>query len=227
MRQYDAEKALLSIHVPKCGGTSLRQWLESVFPGRVRFHYFDEFNNRLPIKHRLEPGIVIHGHFNRKRGFGVQDYYPEAEQFITFLRDPIEVVISRYQYEKLLAKRQESFREGKPLVLPDDLDVYLQQEICNKDYHPNILDYLPWEVQTRNFRELIEQHFIYIGLIEDYPFSIIRLSEKLGVTPVAVPHLNQSAVPGEVLESLRREFESTHALECEIYHYVREHYRTW
>jgi hypothetical protein len=33
----------------------------------------------MPAKHRFEGNICIHGHFNKSRGSGVFDYYPDDQ----------------------------------------------------------------------------------------------------------------------------------------------------
>jgi len=87
MLNYKFSKTLISIHIPKTGGTSFKDVLYTWFGKNLFFHYYNEREGIMPVKYELLPGICIHGHFNRKRNFGVQDYYPEATQFITILRD--------------------------------------------------------------------------------------------------------------------------------------------
>ena len=108
MIEYNKAEPLFSIHIPRCGGKSMTPWLAEIFPGSLGLHYFDEAKNRMPAKHKRQAGTCIHGHFNKARGFGVQDYYPQARQFITILRDPFEVLVSRYYYEKLNALKNRS-----------------------------------------------------------------------------------------------------------------------
>lgn len=224
MKTYEQEKALISIHIPKCSGTSLRCWLEQAFPGQVFLHYFDEKNNLPPVKHELRNGRVIHGHFNRQRGFGIQDYYPEADQFITFLRDPFDMVVSRFFYEKQLSKRGESFRDGQTLHLPEEVDCYLRQEINNPRYVPNLLDYLPEDINAGNYQEFFERKFIYVGVVEELSKSLRRLAKKLGISAPPTPHLNPSDHYQQALEPLQKEFVATHPLEYQIYQYALSHY---
>ena len=99
---YDPKAPLIYIHVPKAAGTSAKQWFKRWFADGFYEHYYDEVNAILPIKrdvaalHEAEKQIVIYGHFNAKRGFGIQQYYPEVNQFVTILRDPFEAAVSEY-----------------------------------------------------------------------------------------------------------------------------------
>src|SRR4051812_45942379 len=98
MKAYNPKIPLLSIHIPKCGGTSFLQILRKWFGKDLHLHYFDEVNAKMPphapVKNFLgmyRKDICIHGHFNHNRKFGVDDYYPEIRQAITFIRDPLEI----------------------------------------------------------------------------------------------------------------------------------------
>mmetsp|Transcript_29208 Transcript_29208/g.76476 ORF Transcript_29208/g.76476 Transcript_29208/m.76476 type:complete len:115 (+) Transcript_29208:60-404(+) len=105
----DTTKPVVFIHVPKCGGSSVRRLLKSTFNESVILHYRDEPNklNPSPIsKSKAEHIInkfgfcIIYGHFNLKRRFGIQDNVSWANQFITILRDPFEQYVSAFKYSK-------------------------------------------------------------------------------------------------------------------------------
>ena len=227
MKPYDPKQALISLHIPKAGGTSLGEVLRQWYGSRFYQHYCDEKNNRMPPRLELRPGICIHGHFNARRRFGVADYYPAAGQFIAMLRDPFEIVVSRFFYEKKRASLLESFRGGKPLVLPDDVNQYLEQEIVKHDYHPNMLDYMPAEMTRDNFTDIINANFVYAGIVEDFAFCLARLAERLGKALPALPQMNMSERYAAVDERYRREFREAHPLEYAIYNYVLENYKNW
>jgi hypothetical protein len=95
---YDPGRPLFSLHVPKTAGTSFRNDLEAWF-GRenMAYHYRGD-QGEAPERARLRPGLCVHGHFNRLRGIGVRQYYPEADQFIVLLRDPFDRFVSNWRY---------------------------------------------------------------------------------------------------------------------------------
>jgi hypothetical protein len=97
-QRYDPARPLFSLHVPKTAGTSFRNDLEAWF-GRERlaFHYRGD-QGEAPPRAELRPGLCVHGHFNRLRGIGVRQYYPEADQFIVLLRDPYDRFVSTWRY---------------------------------------------------------------------------------------------------------------------------------
>ena len=227
MKTYQPEKPLISIHIPKCGGTTISQVLKAWFKDRLFLHYFDEKCNRKPRKHPLDPGICIHGHFNRRRGFGIRDYYPDVDQFVTLVRDPFEILVSRFFFTKKLESEKKNFRDGAEFGLESDVNEYLERETYNKEYTPNIMDYMPADMNLSNFREVIESRFVYIGLLEDISYSIEAMSKKLGFELSRIHRLNSSARFQDVSDSVRKKFIDNHPFEFEIFDYVRNNYRKW
>jgi hypothetical protein len=224
MRNFNKAEPLISIHIPKCGGSSLKSVLRNWFGENLFFHYFNEKENKPPAKHNLKPNICIHGHFNKKRNFGIQDYYPSVTQFITFLRDPFDMIVSRYFY----VKRKEKdgyYRNGEKIILQQDLNFYIETEITNKNYHPNITDYMPFEITDNNYREIIDKYFVYVGLVEDFQTSLSILSDKLGFSQNKVEHLNISTRNQTVSNYTKQRFIDSHQLEYAIYNYVFKIYK--
>lgn len=221
MKKYDPNKPLISIHIPKTGGAGLREILKSWFSKNLFLHYFDERHNLMPRKHSLAPNICIHGHFNRKRGFGIEHYYPEANQFITFLRDPFEILISRYFFVKKNERNDDSYRDGKELIISQKSNDYLKEEIMNENYHPNILDYFPTEINLSNYKSIINS-FMFIGFTDAYQSSVNRLSDALHLPRKHTEIINASKRFDEIDPYLRTRFMETHLLEYKVYSYARK-----
>lgn len=227
MRNYDKNKPLIAIHIPKTGGHSFREILKKWFKENFLRHYFDEKRNKMPERHELRPGICICGHFNKKRNFGIQDYYPGVDQFITILRDPFEILVSRYFFEKKREMNNFSYRDGKPLKLTDDIDEYLEKEMGRPDYHPNILDYMPVAMTSENYKDVIHHCFIFIGILEEFQYSIDKIAQKLDFPTYPAEIMNKSRRFERVLPEFRQRFIQGHPLEYDVYHYVEENYRKW
>lgn len=224
MKAYNNKEALIFIHIPKAGGTSLRKVLKAWYLDNFKLHYFDEVNNKLPQKYALEPGICICGHFNAARGFGIEEYYPEAEQFVTFMRDPFELIVSRYYYVKKREREGISFANGKPTNLPSDVNEFLESVIHNPDYSPNMLSFFPRRLSLSNYKQVIDKYFVFIGFLDDYQNSLYLLAELLGFPRMAAPFENKSERFGEVDPALRKAFINEHPLEYEVYNYARSRF---
>jgi hypothetical protein len=226
MRDYDSKKPLICIHIPKTAGTSLQYVLKQWFGKGFRRHYFDEKNEKMPDKVRLKkrfwfqryiPNVCICGHFNQERGFGVLDYYPEVDQFITILRDPLEVHLSNYFFVKRRAAVGVSWRDGKELELKfEAVDDYLRN---TRSFIPL---FLPWDITLENFQEVLEKKFIHIGIASKLQRSVDILAEKLKKKKVSVPVKNVSLRDEEPSQSAMTDFKERHRLEYAIYEYVVE-----
>lgn len=79
VKKYDKEKPVISIHIPKCGGSSVRRVLKKWYKRKLYLHYFNEPKRKMPKKYNLKSlfgrnykrGICIHGHYNKVTGFGI------------------------------------------------------------------------------------------------------------------------------------------------------------
>ncbi len=129
MKQYDPALPLFMIHIPKTGGASVLECVKDWFGDGLLLHYYDAVNGKMPEKydlarvHSRETPVMLYGHFNKKRHFGIPDYYPEASQFITILRDPFERMISGYYF----LRRVGVAWKDKSLIPQTDIGEFLLQ----------------------------------------------------------------------------------------------------
>ena len=96
------KEALIFLHLPKCAGTTLNRIIEWEYdPMRVFsidpifFLWSYKKLNRWPTK-RLGRMQVFKGHMP----FGIHRRLPQPSTYITFLRDPVERVISAYFFAR-------------------------------------------------------------------------------------------------------------------------------
>ena len=237
MRNYDRNQVLISLHVPKCGGTSLRTVLAGWYQKRFYHHEYSDKLNQLPprrdfrgsFRQRLlgrSPGrgACVHGHFDSRRGTGVPQYYPYASQFITILRDPFEIAVSDYFYAK--AKGENRFVEGKRTPLAKQYRSFDQFfELYALRSQAYVIRYMPIQITLDNFARLFDTQFVYIGVAEDMPASVNRLADRLGFPRVAVPHVNQSPRDEAITPGLREAFVKEHPVEYAMYEYALAHYK--
>jgi len=207
-------------------------------------HYYDEKRRRMPKKHDLNIAkrkrVCVHGHFSNARGFGVMDYYPDADQFITVLRDPFEVCLSHYFYlckmgkalvwdwrvstmKKMFVRHvmgKELYRDGNALQMVLPLEEYLAK------HSSFILNFMPFEMNMDNYEEILDRYFVHIGVAEDLQTSVDVLASRLGFKTVKIAKLNVSERMAEVPDSVRKKFIEAHPLEYAIYKYALETYKS-
>lgn len=220
MREYDRSQPLIVIHVPKAGGTTSQKIFQNWFGEGFLTHYFNEQTGSLPTKYDLfgmhthEKPILLHGHFNRLRKFGVEDYYPEVKQFITILRDPFELTVSHYFYVRKNASNWKD--QSRVPIIP------LKEYLLNTK--PNMLNHFPREMNLTNYKEIIEEYFIAIGITEYLDESMKRISAKLKLSYDSewLGHHNVTERDQEVSNELRDISIENNQLEFAVYDYALE-----
>lgn len=223
------------MHIPKCGGTSFSNVLKSWFGTGFLQNYHDEKQNKPPKKYdlyadfskeRFISDLCIHGHFNNQRKNSVQDYYPEVDQLISIIRNPFDVHLSSYFYVKREAQCQGggAYRAGKPhRIIANQWSLIDYLRDVKKSY---ICNFLPAEITLDNYKEIIEERFIFIGTTENLQDSVNILAYKLNFPAVTVPIINTSQWTEDIPSSALIEFIANNPLEMAIYHYVKSNIKS-
>lgn len=227
---YDPSKLLISLHVPKTAGTSFCTTLKTWFgEDGLRLHYRDADAD--PVRHTgISARACVHGHFNRVRGIGALAYYPEAQQFITFLRDPFSRFVSQWRY--LHFQR----RSGLPVPALDDNPTFGQwfdrrAKAASEGEDPfSFLAQLPWPVAPDNADGAFDQGYIAVGILEAYDASVRVLAKALGFqAPQEIIHVNRaddahrSGDPTEIYGEWQTAHRDAFALEYAVYEAGRRH----
>jgi hypothetical protein len=221
VKKYNPSQPLIAIHIPKTGGVSVKEVFKNWFGSDLYFNYYNEILGEMPKRLDLNKmacesssPICIYGHFNKKRGFGIKDYYPAVDQFVTIMRDPFELAVSTFFF---LQKVAGNWKDNSRLPEGD-----LKQYLFN-DYVPNTLNHFPFDVTIDNYKDGIEKHFICMGITEDMEASISRLADKLGFSvPDSIDFLNRTERNSPVPYELRGEFMERWPLEYAVYEYAKE-----
>ena len=216
MRVYDPNLPLIAIHIPKTGGSSVQQLYKEWFGNGFLAHY-KQADGSLPDKRNLSTlfgehtSIVVYGHFNRLRKFGIEQYYPEVEQFVTIVRDPFERAVSRYFFLKAISQKAEKD---------------LKDVIVSQIPEWSMLCHFPQDITMDNYKEVIENRFIEIGVLENMDESLRRIAAKLNkrYIPGSLNRLNVSIRDSQIPFELRERFIEQHPLEYAVYNYVLEKY---
>lgn len=144
----------------------------------------------------------------------MQDYYPDINQFITVIRDPLETAASSYYYcRKVGGKLADQSRVPK-----EDINTYL------KTAKSDILSHLPFEFTWKNHEEILSTKFIHVGLTEELDATIEAIAHKLGFEPIPVETLNQTKRDQTIADETRQIFIDNHPLEYAIYNFAKENF---
>ena len=186
---------IISQHIPKTAGTSLMTSLRNAFGDRVLDH------NSMPdliynssFAELATAYDVVHGHIDLERA----PHVAHAASFIfTFLRDPVERVISSYFYHTALDAPEHplvrQIRDQK-LTLEEFADLPSQQNL-----------------QYRMIRPVGREKIDFYGFVETYEASVRGLASKLAVDLGEV--ITKNTNPDK---SVGRRYEITDALRAYI-----------
>lgn len=155
----------ISIHVHKCGGTTLAYIFQDIYGDKF---FWDKSEDSMDIHGRsrhynmkkVAKSNVIHGHIH------VDKYRQLDRPYITWIRNPISRLESEYsviKQKRLTARSSPLHRE----IILGELDF---ESYCKK--HRNVF---------RNyFGEMQPQDFAFIGFLEYYELSLFVLSKLIG-----------------------------------------------
>ena len=243
MNQLDP--VLLLLHIPKTGGTTLNTL---VYEGRYDpsmpageeggylnygiYHFpggFDEDDSPGPTEQlaralsRPDVRLVL-GHFP----FGVHRLTPRPARYVTFLRDPVDRIVSLYYHgvhwasnemddlnaagkmtESLVATRRKGFDNDQTRRLSGADPEFGR---CT----PAML-----EQAKRNLR----RHFAMVGLTERFDESVVLLKRILGWSDMLyLPRLVNPQRPArtDLADSVVEPIRDRNKLDLELYRYARE-----
>jgi hypothetical protein len=210
---------LVSLHLPKTAGASFGKSLETYFGAALLRDYGDQGINKPPFERNqsaLRAGLEIaadaladircvHGHFLPAKYLLRSSLH--AMQFITWMRDPVERLISHYNYWQ---------RSYHPNTLPHHKKVIEEKwtlaQFCLSPQFRNIYSQYLWAFPLRCFD--------FIGITEHYEedlayFSDRFLAGKLDHYKINTAHTKTSK---DVLASaLRKKIEAYHQADMELY----------
>lgn len=224
--KYNPDLPLVSIHVPKTGGSTVRTALQSWFGDNFRPHYVDEALMQAPDKHHGGAGLCIHGHFNRYRQFGTDDFYPHLNQFITFIRDPFEQHESLFFYLRREADKYKFNGQHSAIAGYDkfeDFMAYLadHREEIQTTVANTMLAHMPARFEKMDVAQMFGKAFIHLGTTVDLDASLDLLALKLNKPPLRVPPQNVSPHNLDVHAAHRRTHEKLFPDEHQFYQTVQ------
>ena len=225
----DQNEVLIFLHIPKTGGSTVYEILGRQYSRAQTLRLegpqiaaLKTFPAAQRGRHRL-----IEGHLY----FGLHRFIPGASTYITFLRRPVERVLSFYYYA-----RSTPDHYLYPLLTIERLDLKtllareLTSELCNGQTRQLAGD--EWEdpqrVVTRVALERaqanLRSHFRVVGLLEEFDASLLLLRRSFDWhLPFYVKENVTKEKPDDTSLDVetRRLVEDANGLDLELYEYAR------
>jgi hypothetical protein len=169
---------LISVHVPKCAGTSFRHVLQALYGDGLWSNYGAIFT-RANAKTGIVPHHTrcIHGHFFAD---AFDELYPQG-RLITWVRDPVDRVVSNY-YHFL---RNPDMRDGCCRAL-------FEQRLSLRRFAE--MDWMRNEA-TRYLAAKPVEDFAFVGIAERFTESLSVFGPTFGWSPhLPSPRVNVNPV---------------------------------
>jgi hypothetical protein len=158
---------ILSVHIPKTAGVSVRNILKEHYgPGFV-LHYWQITDAWGRVLDQVpESATCVHGHYHTDALTG---RFPGAP-LITWVRDPVDRVVSSY-FHRL---RDPDWRHPVCVELHEK-----QLSLVQYAALPLVRNEM-----TRFFGSKKPEHFAFIGIVEDFERSLVMMKQVLGVADI-------------------------------------------
>ena len=206
------------LHIVKTAGTSLRQTIRENYTDSEKYERDeDNFNwSELTTKEQEEIKFIF-GHLH----FGIHEQVKGKFKYITFLRDPVERVLSYYYY---ILENPDN--PAYSLVATKTLDQFIAEGAKNitSNQQAKILcgprDQANFDVACKN----IQNHFSFVGLVEHYEKSLLFMSKQLKWKNTTCHNLNVTANKYTCSPSQRKAIEDLNQIDIQLYNWVRQRF---
>ena len=213
------------VHIPKCGGTTVKDLLDANFPKSEIYPYgkIGKYRIKASTEQAMKdvfsefPEIrcsLVHGHFPMWF-FKEKDPNYDTSFFFTILRDPIERVLSHDRFIMRNRMARGFHTKSDPLGIPGNLMCKMLCSDCRLEGEELLEDCI------QNLERMD-----CILFIDDLENGLKSLFKRLGLhLPRSIPQLNTTGKrqatkqnqPPELLEEVRRK----NALDIRLYEYCK------
>lgn len=230
---------ILFLHIPKTAGMSLNGLFIRNYRGNPHFNIempnITEENWQACLERirnipqeKLDRYHIFKGHMI----YGLHEVIPGPVEYITFLRDPVERLISHYK----MACRYKAYPPGHKIDLSQrdwNLGQYYPLAHALDNFQTRALSGMDFQIpfgacgeeHLRLAKEHMDHHFKFVGLTEQFDLSLMLMRHVCGwgwryYVPDNVAPYNEIQVSPDVIEAMRK----LNRFDLELYRYAQERF---
>jgi len=231
------QQILIFLHIPKAGGNTLKSILNEQYreDERLRIYTYPHFSKDKGIERLKKLSIeeksklkLIYGHF----AFGIHKYLSAEAKYITFLRNPVDRIISHFYYvkkhnvkEHIKNMEGDTFEEYLEKGLQYELNNGMTRLLCSEEKIQKGSTVTRDDLETA--KRNIEKYFSFVGVLEEFHKGLMILNNMLGWGNALIykrknvtEHPKREEFPKHVINKIIQ----MNKLDIELYKYVRETY---
>ncbi|MFC1664885.1 sulfotransferase family 2 domain-containing protein [Pseudomonadota bacterium] len=185
------KRSLFFLHIPKTGGTTLKNILSSKYPDECIYNIEGSVNEcienlqKIP-KELLSKYELVQGHMS----FGLHQLFPQESNYFAMMRDPLDRAISDYYFlrtnihhhlhKQVSAMSMTSYMQSEMTSQLSNGQTRLLSGDC-KDSQIGIPSIRKLEVSDlEKAKKNIRDHFSFVGLQEMFDETLLLLSKNYG-----------------------------------------------
>ncbi len=242
-KNISEEQVIFFMHIPKTAGTTFRYIIQYQYKPNAIYELYDHslthsqrLDKLLNLSEARKQQIkIVNAHF----GFGLHEFLHRPYTYITFLRNPIDRVVSMYYY-------LHSTRNIQTNPLPSDLSlkdfvqtyqriqngmtkylsgVILKDQLADQSPNSTTNSQCATETDLELAKKNLKEHFKVIGLAERFDESLFLFNKTLGwkiplydKNNVSKNRPSKKTVSNDTLSLIEKENE----FDIQLYEYAKE-----
>lgn len=242
-KNFSEEQVIVFLHIPKTAGTTFRYIIQYQYKPTA---IYELYNHSLTHSQRLDKLLnlsetrkqqikIVNSHF----GFGLHEFLHRPYTYITFLRAPIDRVVSMYYY----LQRTNNIQTNP---LPPDLSlkdfvqtyqriqngmtkylsgVILKDQLADQSPKSTANSQCATKADLELAKKNLKEHFKVIGLAERFDESLILFQKTLGwKIPLYDKNNVSKSRPStrNVSKDTLRLIEKSNEFDIQLYEYAKE-----
>lgn len=189
MDEIGEKKSLIFLHIPKSAGSTLHNILERNYDPE-RTYTIDGLRTNQSIQEFKELSTRRRSSIDLLKGhmvFGLHKYIPSPCTYITFLRDPVERVISYYFYVR---RFPEHYLHKKVVESNMSLQDFVESRMTTElfDFQVKMIAGVESALHSWDYdkallklaQDNIDKYFLTVGFAEYFDQSLLLIKKKLG-----------------------------------------------